>query len=106
MEYRGAILHKLVPHPPHSLDILGMIRISFNLLPQIPHMDVYSPGLTGILITPDQLQELLTGENTVAVACQKIQKLKLLQGKRNGLSSGWDSILSRELLRSRALTLA
>ena len=61
--------------------MLRIIGISLDLFSQITDMDIDGTRLPHIIITPYFFQQRISGKYPVPVTRQKIEKLKLLQGK-------------------------
>ena len=58
--------------------ILRITRILFYLLPKSPDMYIDSSCITGILISPYNIQKILSAIDFILIHCKKLQKIKFL----------------------------
>ena len=72
---------KPVPNPPDSLNILGLGRIKFNLLPYLLDMHRYSSNIANGFHIPDLTEQFLLGKHMVRILGQEGEQVKFLGGK-------------------------
>src|SRR5579883_1771974 len=67
-----------IAHSAHGLDQARSGGVLLQLLAQPAHMDVDGARITGIVVAPDILQELITRQHGAAILHQAAQQFKLL----------------------------
>src|SRR4051794_27353602 len=76
----------LVPHPAHGQHHLGVLRVALDLGPQPLDVHVDQPGVGGVPVAPDLLQQHLAGEDLAGFAGQRDQQVELQRGERDLLA--------------------
>ena len=60
--FRGHVIFEPVAHAVHRLNVLGMLRVVADLLPEPPDVDVQGPGAAGELVAPHLFQQGVAGD--------------------------------------------
>src|SRR6185437_13874212 len=66
-----------VPDAGYREDVVGPRRLAFDLAPQVADVDVDHPGLDGVFVTPDRVEDLLAAEHLAGVAGEEGQQVEL-----------------------------
>src|SRR4030081_3423636 len=74
----------LIPDSANRQHHLRVFRVLLDLRPEPLHMDVHEPGVRGVAVAPDLLEEHLTGEHLTRLAGQRHRQVELQRGERDG----------------------
>src|SRR5699024_9618575 len=68
----GVLSLEIVSDPPLGMDILGITGHCLDLFSQASDMHVYSPHISRILISPNQIQQVFSAVYFIRVLRQKL----------------------------------
>ena len=72
---------RLVADAAHGHDDLGVLRVVLDLGAQPLHVDVDQPGVAGVPVAPDLLEQHLAGEDLPRLAGQGDEQVELERGE-------------------------
>ena len=76
---------EIISDAPFGVYILRFTWIGFNLLTETADMYIHSTYITRILISPYNVQQVLTTVNLIRIKYQKLQYIKFLCCQINSL---------------------
>ena len=81
---------EIVPNSPLCHNMFRNGRIVFQLFTDPPNMHVHRANIAAIIIAPDNVQQLLTGVDSVRIADQQLNQIEFLCGElyRNAVLVG------------------
>ena len=83
---------RLVPDAAHGHDDLGVLGVVLDLRAQPLDVDVDEPGVTGVAVAPDLLEQHLAGEDLPRLAREGDEQVELERRQRERLAVALDRV--------------
>ena len=82
---------KIIAYAPLRVDILRIARVLLDLLAQSPDMDIHRPDVARILVSPDNVEQVLSAVNLIRIEDKQLKDIELLRREIDLLSVDLDA---------------
>jgi hypothetical protein len=72
-------VYELVPEPAHGQEVIGLMRVAFELAAQALHVHVQRAGVAEVVRPPDLLDQEVPREEPAFAAEEGLEQLELLR---------------------------
>src|SRR5438128_941729 len=70
---------ELVAEPAHRQEVLGVVRVTLDLLADALHVDVQCLRVADVVVSPDALDQQLAGEQSAGRPKERFEQLELFR---------------------------